>query len=358
MSGETYRSVAAGDLPVDYAAFVDEIKDRIRSAQVRAVVAVNRELVLLYWQIGQGILTRQRQQGWGAKVIDRLASDLHHAFPDLKGFSARNLKYMRALVEAFPDESFVQQAVAQLPWGHLTNLLVKVRDADEREWYILKMIDHGWSRSVLAHQISTDLYRRQGRAVTNFDRTLPSLQSDLAQQMLKDPYNFEFLTLAGDAREKELERGLLSHLRQFLLELGVGFAFVGEQYPLEVGGEDFSIDLLFYHCRLHCYVVIDLKMRPFQPEFAGKMNFYLSAVDDLVRDPTVDQPTIGLILCREKNRLIAEYALRDLSKPIGVADFETRLLQSLPSHLRGSLPTVEELERELQRDQNGDEVGQ
>jgi predicted nuclease of restriction endonuclease-like (RecB) superfamily len=334
-------------LPLGYAAFVDAIKDRIRSAQSRAAVAVNRELVLLYWHIGQEILTRQRQQGWGARVIDRLAADLRHAFPELKGFSARNLKYMRALAKAFPDELFVQEVLAQITWYHAITLLDKLRDPVDREWYIRKTIEHGWSRAVLVHQIETQLHRRQARAITNFERTLPHPQSDLAQQMLKDPYKFEFLTLADDAREKELERGLLAHLRQFLLELGVGFALVGEQYPLEVGGEDFVVDLLFYHCRLHCYVVIDLKMQPFQPEFAGKMNFYLSAVDDLVRDPGVDQPTIGLILCREKNRLIAEYALRDLSKPIGIAGFETRLLQSLPTHLRSSLPTIEEIEREL-----------
>lgn len=346
----TAKDVVAGDgLPVDYAAFVEAIKGRIRSAQLRAAVAVNRELVLLYWQIGREILERQRRQGWGAKVIDRLATDLRHAFPELKGFSARNLKYMRALAEAFPDPQFVQEVLAQITWYHAITLLDKVKDTGEREWYIRKTIEHGWSRAVLVHQIESGLYHRQGRAVTNFNRTLPPPQSDLAQQLLKDPYTFDFLTLADDAREKELERGLMAHLRQFLLELGVGFAFVGQQVPLNVGGEDFFLDLLFYHCRLHCYVVVDLKMQPFQPEFAGKMNFYLSAVDDLLRDPAVDQPTIGLILCREKNRLVAEYALRDVAKPIGIADFETRLLQSLPAHLRGSLPTIEELEQELQQ---------
>ncbi len=347
--GMSKPAAVAGELPVDYAAFVEEIKGRIRSAQLRAVVAANRELILLYWQIGREILERQRQQGWGAKVIDRLATDLRHAFPELKGFSARNLKYMRALAEAFPDPHFVQEVLAQITWYHAITLLDKVKDAGEREWYIRKTIEHGWSRAVLVHHVETGLYHRQGRAVTNFERTLPPPQSDLAQQLLKDPYTFDFLTLADDAREKELERGLMVHLRQFLLELGVGFAFVGQQVPLAVGGEDFYLDLLFYHCRLHCYVVVDLKMQPFQPEFAGKMNFYLSAVDDLLRDPAIDQPTIGLILCREKNRLVAEYALRDVAKPIGVADFETRLLQSLPEHLRGSLPTVEELEQELQQ---------
>jgi predicted nuclease of restriction endonuclease-like (RecB) superfamily len=354
----TLRLVEAEEvLPGDYGVFLDDLKGRIRSAQIRAAVSVNRELVLLYWQIGREILERQGREGWGAKIIDRLAGDLQQAFPDLKGFSARNLKYMRALAEAFPDEAIVQQVVAQLPWGHHTVLLAKAKNPVEREWCIRKTIEHGWSRAVLTHHIETDLYQRQGRAVSNFARTLPSPQSDLAQAILKDPYSFDFLTLADDAREKELERGLLDHLRQFLLELGVGFAFLGQQYRLEVGGDEFFVDLLFYHCRLHCYVVVDLKTGSFQPEFAGKMNFYLSAVDDLLRESATDQPSIGLILCREKNRIVVEYALRDLSKPIGVAEFETRLLQSLPEDLRGALPTIEEIERELEGTEAGVERG-
>jgi predicted nuclease of restriction endonuclease-like (RecB) superfamily len=280
--------------PEGYEEFLRDLKQRIRTAQVRAVLAVNRELVLLYWQIGREILERQDLAGWGAKIIESLAADLHHEFPEVKGFSPRNLKYMRALAEAYPDSAFVQHVVAQIPWGHNVRILDGTRDRVEREWYIRQTIQNGWSRNVLVLQIESGLYRRQGKAQTNFTATLPAPQSDLAQQVLKDPYNFDFLMLAADARERELESGLLEHLRKFLLELGVGFAFVGSQYPLEVGGEDFRIDLLFYHLKLRCFVVIDLKMGASQPEYAGKMNFYLSAVDDLLRHPA-DQPSIGVV---------------------------------------------------------------
>lgn len=283
-----------------YDDFLRDLKERIRSAQVQAVLAVNRELVLLYWQIGCDILTRQQQQGWGTKVIERLAADLRSAFPEMKGFSPRNLKYMRAFAEAYPMEQIVQQVVAQIPWGHNVRILDIVKDPTERLWYVQQTIQHGWSRNVLVHQIESGLYHRQGKAVTNFDRTLPKPQSELAQQLLKDPYNFDFLSLGKDALERDLERALIDHIRDFLLELGVGFAFVGSQYHLEVGGQDFYIDLLFYHLRLRCYVVIDLKMSGFQPEFSGKMNFYLSVVDDLLRHPD-DQPSIGMILCKSKN---------------------------------------------------------
>jgi predicted nuclease of restriction endonuclease-like (RecB) superfamily len=267
------------------------VKARIQAAQVRAVVAVNRELVLLYWGIGRLILERQQRQGWGAKVIDRLAADLHGSFPDLKGFSPRNLRYMKSLGEAYPEVQFVQQAVAQIPWGHNTHILDRVKGPTERQWYVRQSIEHGWSRSVLVLQIETGLYDRLGKAQTNFERTLPPALSDLARELLKDPYTFDFLTLADDARELDLQRGLLGHLRGFLLELGVGFALVGDRYHLEVGGEDFYLDLLFYHLRLRCFVVIELKMGSFQPEHAGKMNFYLSAVDDLLRTPPTSRPS-------------------------------------------------------------------
>ena len=327
-----------------YAQFFADLKSRIQAAQLRASVAVNRELVLLYWQIGRDILERQERESWGTKVIDRLAVDLKREFPDMKGFSVRNLKYMRRFAQVWTDDEFVQQVAAQLPWFHNCVLLDKVADDNERIWYARAAIHHGWSRAVLVHQIESDLHRRQGKAITNFDRTLPPPQSDLAQEVTKDPYNFDFLMLGEEAHERDLERGLLEHLRKFLLELGVGFAFVGSQYPLTVGGEEFRIDLLFYHLRLRCYVVIDLKTVPFQPEFAGKMNFYLSAVNSLLRH-TDDQPSIGLILCKTKNQVIAEYALEDYSKPIGISEY--RLAESLPDRLRGSLPTVEELESEL-----------
>jgi predicted nuclease of restriction endonuclease-like (RecB) superfamily len=320
------------------------LKGRIRTAQVRAASAVNQELVLLYWGIGKEILIRQKTEGWGAKVIDQLAKDLHQAFPEMRGFSPRNLKYMRALAEAWPDEAIVQQAAAQLPWFHNCILLDKVKNREERLWYIRQAIEHGWSRNVLVIHIESGLYRRQGKAVTNFQATLPPPQSDLAQQLLKDPYNFDFLTLTTEAHERDLEQGLIGHLRSFLLELGVGFAFVGSQVPLEVGGEDFKLDLLFYHLKLRCFVVIDLKMTAFKPEYAGKMNFYLSVVDDMLRHPD-DKPSIGLVLCKSKNGIVAEYALRDIGKPLGISAFQH--LEKLPEQLKGTLPTIEEIEAEL-----------
>ncbi|MCP9496854.1 MAG: PDDEXK nuclease domain-containing protein [Pyrinomonadaceae bacterium MAG19_C2-C3] len=327
-----------------YDDFLRDLKSRIGQAQVRAALAVNRELVVLYWQMGRDILVRQQQQGWGAKVIERLAKDLQSAFPEMKGFSRRNLKYMRAFADAYADQQFVQQVAAQIPWFHNCTLIDKVKDSQEREFYIRQTIEHGWSRNVLVLQIESNLYHRQGKATTNFERVLPAPQSDLAQQLLKDPYNFDFLTLGADAHERDLERGLTDNIRKFLLELGTGFAFVGSQYHLEVGGNDFYIDLLFYHLRLRCYVVIDLKMGKFRPEDAGQMNFYLSAVDDLLRHPA-DEPSIGLILCKEKNRVVAEYALRDTGKPVGISEYQ--LTEMLPEELKGSLPTIEELEAEL-----------
>lgn len=331
-------------LPKGYDSFLTELKDRIRHAQLRAALSVNRELVLLYWSIGRDILARQSEQGWGAKVIDRLGADLRKAFPEMTGFSPRNLKYMRAFAEAWPDEQFVQQVAAQIPWFHNCVLLDRAKSQEEREWYIHQTIENGWSRNVLVHQIESALYRRQGKAVTNFTRALPAPQSELAQQIVKDPYNFDFLTLSQEAHERELERGLLDHIRDFLLELGVGFAFVGSQFPLQVGGEEFRIDLLFYHLKLRAFVIIDLKMESFRPEFSGKMNFYLSAADDLLRHPS-DQPSIGIILCKSKNKIVAEYALRDLRKPVGVSEY--RLTAALPKQLKGNLPSIKQLEAEL-----------
>lgn len=328
----------------EYEYFLHSLKERIRQAQVRAALAVNRELVVLYWQIGQDILERQQRQGWGAKVIDKLAQDLRQEFSEIKGFSPRNLKYMRAFAEAYPDEQMMQQAAAQIPWFHNCILLDKVKNLSERLWYIQQTIAHGWSRNVLAHQIDSGLYQRVGGAITNFERSLPRPQSDLAQQLLKDPYNFDFLSVGKDVQERDLEKALIEHIRDFLLELGIGFAFVGSQYRLEVGGEDFYIDLLFYHLKLRCYVVIDLKVSAFQPEFSGKMNFYIAAVDDLLRHPD-DQPTIGIILCRDKNKTVVEYSLREINRPIGVSTYQ--LQDHLPEQLQGSLPTIEELQMEL-----------
>ena len=330
-----------------YAELFDQLKARIESARLRASLAVNRELVLLYWSIGRDILDRQARLGWGAKVVDQLAADLRRAFPEMKGFSPRNLKYMRAFAEAWPDAQIVQQAVAQIPWGHNVRLLDRVADPAEREWYIRQTVEYGWSRNVLVHQIESKLYERQGRALTNFDRSLPAPQSELAQQMLKDPYVFDFFPLGPEARERDLERGLLDHIRHFLLELGVGFAFVGSQYPLEVGGQDYYLDLLFYHLKLRAFVVVDLKIGEFEPEHAGKMGFYLQAVDDLLRHPT-DQPSVGIILCKTKNEVIVEYSLKSVDKPVGVSSY--RLAESLPEPLKGSLPTIEQLEAELAGD--------
>ena len=333
--------------PEGYESFLKDLKDRIRSAQVRAALAVNRELVLLYWSIGRDILTRQKQHGWGAKIIDRLAADLRNAFPEMTGFSPRNLKYMRAFAEAWPDEQVVQQLAAQIPWFHNCVILDRVKSPPEREWYIRQTIQNGWSRNVLVHQIESGLYRRQGKALTNFTRTLPAPQSELAQQVVKDPYNFDFLTITEEAREREIERALIDHIRDFLLELGIGFAFVGSQYPIQVGGEEFRLDLLFYHLRLRAFIVLDLKIGDLQPEYSGKMNFYLSAIDDLLRHPD-DEPSIGIILCKSKNKVVAEYALRDIRKPVGVSEY--RLTEALPKRLLGSLPTVQELAAELKEE--------
>jgi len=327
-----------------YAALLMSIKERIQTAQVRAAVAVNQELVLLYWGIGKEILSRQKAEGWGAKIIDQLAEDLGRSFPEMKGLSPRNLKYMRALAEAWPEDEFVQQPVAQLPWGHNVRLLDLVKDREQRLWYARAAIEHGWSRNVLVIQIEAGLYGRQGKAITNFTKALPAPQSDLAQQLLKDPYNFDFLTLSKDADEREVETGLVAHIQKFLLELGAGFAFAGRQYPLEIPGDDYRLDLLFYHLKLRCFVVIDLKAGPFKPEYAGKMNFYLAAVDDMLKHAS-DNPAIGLILCKSKKELVVEYALRNTATPMGIAEF--RHLEKLPAELKGSLPTIEEIEAEL-----------
>ena len=333
------------ELPPDYTSWLTSLKHRIQSAQQRAALAVNRELVLLYWQIGQDILARQQAQGWGAKVIDRLARDLTAAFPGMKGFSPRNLKYMRAFAQAWPDEAIVQQAAAQLPWFHLCILLDKVKAPAEREWYARKAIEHGWSRNILAMQIESSLHLRQGAAQSNFDRHLPPLQSDLARHMLKDPYIFDFLDLGDAAEERDIESALVSHVTRFLLELGAGFAFVGRQHRLTVGDEDFYVDLLFYHLRLRCYVVVELKATPFRPEYAGQLNFYLSAVDADIK-ASDDNPSIGLLLCKSHNRTVAEYALRGMGKAMGIADYQ--LGRAIPENLTSSLPSIEQIELALQ----------
>ncbi|RMS50341.1 hypothetical protein ALP66_02599 [Pseudomonas amygdali pv. photiniae] len=330
--------------PEGYGDWLADLKGRIHIAQQRATLSVNRELVLLYWQIGQDILARQAEQGWGAKVIERLAHDLLSAFPDMKGFSPRNLKYMRAFAEAWPDADFVQAVLAQLPWYHQLALLDKLPGPETRRWYAIKAIEHSWSRNILVMQIETRLLERSGKAVTNFEASLPAPQSDLARESLKDPYRFDFLGLSTDAQERAVEDALVKHVTEFLLELGAGFAFVGRQVLLDVGGDEFFIDLLFYHLKLRCYVVIELKGGKFKPEHLGQLGFYMTAVDRQVKTEQ-DNPTIGLLLCKSKNKIVAEYALGDKAQPMGIAEY--KLLESLPAELQTSLPSIEQLEREL-----------
>lgn len=348
-----------------YRQVLTDIKQRILHAQTRAVIAVNGELIRLYWEIGALIDARQQKEGWGVGVIPALARDLLNALPEEKGFSERNIKRMLAFYREYPHLQFVPQPVAQtsasleepqpvalfpaellcaLPWGHHAELMAKIKDLATRRWYMQATIEHGWSRSILLMQIESVAHERFGNAVTNFTKLLPPPDSDLAQQTLKDPYLFDFLTLQAGFHERELETGLIAHLEKFLLELGQGFAFVGRQHHLEVAGKDFYIDLLFYHLKLRRYVVIELKRGDFKPEYAGKVNFYCSVVDDLLRHET-DGKTIGLILCQQPDRVLAEYALRDMTKPIGISGFE--LTRALPQTLQSSLPSIEDIEEEL-----------
>jgi predicted nuclease of restriction endonuclease-like (RecB) superfamily len=339
-------------MPSGYADWLVELKRRIHAAQQRATLAVNRELVLLYWQIGKDILERQAAQSWGSKVVETLARDLRNAFPDMKGFSSRNLKYMRAFAGAWPDGEFVQAVLAQLPWYHQVALLDKLRTAEERQWYAAQAIENGWSRNVLVMQIETGLRQRMGTAITNFSQRLPRPQSDLARESLKDPYRLDFLGLGKETQERAIENGLVKHVTQFLMELGAGFAFVGRQVHVEVGDKDFYIDLLFYHIKLRCYVVVELKAGEFLPEYAGKLNFYLSAVDSQLRHPS-DNPSLGLLLCKSRDKVVAEYALRDMNKPMGVAEYQ--LIQALPEELQTGLPRIEDIERELQNDDEAEQ---
>lgn len=330
--------------PTGYADWLADLKTRIHNAQQRATLAVNRELVLLYWQIGRDILARQGEQGWGAKVIDRLAEDLRQAFPAMKGFSPRNLKYMRAFAEAWPEEAIVQGVLAQLPWYHQIALLDKLPGPETRRWYAAKAIEHNWSRNVLVMQIEARLLERSSNLVSNFPDTLPAPQSDLAHEALKDPYRFDFLGLTEAAHERDIENALMQHVTDFLLELGAGFAFVGRQVLLNVGREEFFIDLLFYHLKLRSYVVIELKGSKFKPEHLGQLGFYMTAVDRQIRHAQ-DNPTIGLLLCKSKNKVVAEYALGDKGLPMGIAEY--KLQESLPEELKTSLPSIEQIEAEL-----------
>lgn len=328
----------------NYDLLLQHIKEKIRSAQIRAIISANREMLLLYWEIGTAILEQQKHFGWGGKVVDRLGEDLRREYPQMDGLSRTNLKYMRQFAQAYPHFPNGQAPLDQISWYHNITLLQKCADETKRFWYAAAALENGWSRDVLVHQIESRLYERQGNALNNFQSTLPKPDSDLARQTLKDPYIFDFLTLAKEAREKDLEAQLLKHLTAFLLELGAGFAFVGNQFPLPIDDESYKIDLLFYHLKLRCYVAIDLKMGRFKPGDAGQMNFYLSALDDLLKTDA-DNPSIGIILCKDKKNVAVEYALRDLNKPIGVSSY--LLSDALPDNLKPSIPSVKEFERTM-----------
>lgn len=328
-------------IPQGYPEFLEQIASRFAQSQTRAALAVSRELVLLYWSIGAEIVVREKAQGWGAKVVDRLGHDLQQRFPGVKGFSPRNLRYMRSLAEAWPDPEMLPQRVALLPWGHLRLLLDRVKDPVARNWYLGAAVREGWSREALGHMIEGQLYARDGKSLTNFSQTLPPEQSEMAVQVLRDPYNFDFLTLTHPLEERKLERGLLTHMRDLLLELGRGFAFVGSQVPLTVANQTFYLDLLFYHVRLHCYFVVELKVGKFKPEYAGKLNFYLSAVDGELRTER-DEPTIGLLLCESHEGAVVEYSFKDIAKPIGVSSY--RVTRELPEPVRDELPSVQDLQ--------------
>ena len=339
----------------DYQDWLNAIKQRIVSVRLRMALAASRELTLFYWELGAMIAQKQAQSQWGDKLIAQLSADLQKAFPDIKGLSASNLKYCLRFFQFYtteqdeqlpvnPDVPFGQQPVDQIPWGHNIQIFTKCASVAEARFYMDQTLEQGWSRDVLALQLKSGLYARAGKAVTNFSRTLPLPQSDLAQQTLKDPYTFDFMAMTEPYNDRDVERQLTQHITQFLLELGKGFAFIGRQYHLEVAGNNYYIDLLFYHVTLKCYVVVELKNRKFIPEYAGKLNFYLSAVDSLLKRND-DQPTIGLLLCRDKNNIEVEFSLRDMNKPMGVSEYT--LVEALPDNLKGAMPTVQEIENDL-----------
>jgi len=332
----------------DYLVLLKDIKQRLKTTQLKAAIAVNKELIILYWEIGHRILKLQQMAHWGDKLLDALSKDIKSSFPSVKGFSLTNLKYMRRFAELYPDIAAISQTLSdQLPWSHHVALLQGTESNAEREWYIQHIINEGWSYRMLNEQLKSNLYARQGQLqekTTNFVERLSYPQSRLALETLKDPYKFDFLTVGEDEYEVEIERGLIAHMTKFLLELGQGFAYIGHQYPLKIANQTYYIDLLFYHLKLRCFVVIELKKGKFKPEHAGQLNFYLSAVDDHLKQPH-DNPSIGLVLCEEKDKLIAEYALRDIQKPIGVSEYI--LLKQLPEKFQTTLPTIEEIEAEL-----------
>ena len=359
------RRALSNAAQADYQDWLKTIKQKIHATRMKVALAANGELIALYYEIGAQIVDRESHAQWGTGFIDAFSQDLREAFPEVGGFSSKNLRYCRAFFRFYCDPAIWQQAVAKLqdrpwagteaelsallasiPWGHTIQIFTKCASVAEARFYMAQTVEQGWSRDVLALQLKSNLYARAGKAVANFSRTLPSPQSDLAQQTLKDPYTFDFMAMTAPFNERDVERQLTQHITQFLLELGKGFAFIGRQYHLEVAGNDYFIDLLFYHVTLKCYVVVELKNRRFIPEYAGKLNFYLSFVDTLLKRQD-DQATIGLLLCRDKNNIEVEFALRDMNKPMGVSEY-TRV-EALPDSLKGALPTVEEIENDLQQ---------
>lgn len=338
----------------DYRNWLKSLKAQFRQTRLKAAVQVNSALLDFYWQLGADMIEKQKSSAWGDGFLAQLSQDLTAEFPEVKGFSLRNLKYIRQWRQFYAEPSIGQQPVAQLmqiPWGHNIAIITKCQSQEEALYYVHNTLNHGWSRAVLTHQIESRLWQREGQAINNFKQTLPQVQSDLAQQTLKDPYVFDFLSLTAQHNERELEQGLIQHITQFLLELGAGFAYMGKQVPIQVGERDFYLDLLFYHVRLHCHVVVELKTVDFEPEHAGKLNFYIKAVDEQLRKPG-DQPTIGILLCKKHDKLVAEYALSDINKPIGVSAYQ--LTQTLPEAFKSSLPSIEEIEAEFEADLGGE----
>lgn len=331
--------------PKSYAQFLNQIKKDIQESQLKAAISITKELTGLYWRIGKMLSDKTQAEGWGAKTIEKVAKDLETSFPALEGFSHRNLKFMRQFSDCYP-EGIRETAVSQIPWGHNVLLMQKLREKEHRLWYAQQAIENGWSRSMLGVWIESDLYSRQGNAITNFHKSLPQPQSDIAHQIMKDPYNFDFISLSKGYKEKELEQGLIDHIQKFLLELGQGFAFIGRQVKLSLDDKDYYIDLLFYHYKLKCFIVGELKATEFEPEDIGQTNFYLSAVDTLLKQPE-DRPTIGMIFCKTKKNLTVEYALRGFSNPIGVASYEVTVVESLTKELKNYLPSIEEIEAEF-----------
>lgn len=330
-----------------YLKFIEEVKSEIQKKRISVVLNANSSMICLYWDIGRGILKKQEEEGWGAKIIDRIAKDLKDAFPEMSGFSPRNIKYMRKFAESWPDFEIVQRVVAQIPWRTNISLMDKLKDEESRIWYAYKVIENGWSKTILDLQIESRLMERTGRSVNNFPAALPPADSDMVNQVFKDPYLFDFLGTDMPRREIEIERQLTEHIQSFLLELGQGFAFVGRQVHLEVGGDDFYLDLLFYHLKLRCFVVVELKACDFEPGFISQLNMYQNVVNDILRHPD-DKPTIGLLLVKGKNETVVEYSLAGYQNPIGVAEWKNQMAKALPKELRSSLPSIEDIEKELE----------